>query len=1526
MKQPLRRCESFHASGAAPVGRRLLLLLAVVASSLVPAGKAGAYSNYGYKWKELGPAPVCCMFPSPTTGRATSIAVNPFNKDDVWLGTAGGGVWHSTDAGQSWKPMSDDQEALAIGAIAVSGCNATFCSTIYAGTGENASRRDTYHGVGLLVGTFDGTTITWIKRSGTPYNFKYGSIYNIVLGTVAPSGQNIYVTLSSGVTASASESTVTAPEPAPGGYGIFRSTDNGATWSKVLDAGKPTDLEIDRTSNQTLYAGILGKGIFKTTNGGASWCPLNPGNAQPPGCNFSMTGLPNGTAPPPPNNPNAFVYDHVEIATDPNLPQPQSHLFATFGRCSDPLVDECEPALYESVNGGATWMQRYVGSDGPWVDPYPFDNVVIPPCPYAYTRYTHPLTVDPADSTSVLLGGLRLCRWKPATGWASSDVDQGVSPYGSITHLDHHAIVHAPSDPLRVYDAHDGGVSVSSTGGLWWQGANGAAAAGGLGIIGFQSIASSPFTPNVIGGAQDNAGMKWSGAMLWDHLPCCGDGGFSVMEHDTANGMSDDMYVTSNVGGIIPIVDLPIRSLNGGTDFQKPPWDNGYDTGIPNDHQRAFYSPLLEHATTFDLYFGTHTLFKSTNASTSYAAISPKLSANTVQGIVGGKDVITAIGVSPSNPSQVYLGYFSGRTFHSAGPCGTAACWPEGTALPGPVTWIAVHPTLDQTAYATVSGFQAGGHVYKTTDGGVTWVVLASTPGMSGVPANTIFIEPAVPQRLWVGNDNGIYLSGNGGGSWSKYSKGLPNVPVYGFTRNKDKSLMAATHGRGAWALMIYNLAPTGTTPVGNITYNAAALGQGFMADQSCTLAVIRRDGSVCAAGPNDALGGAVGTDARGFLVSSRPDLPPSPVVRACAEGKCLDRDVMDCNVPGNAMAFVQVACGRQVARAAIEPEPPAQDPPGTVLGLGFLAPGGAAPATVSGSFTLVPAVQSGDGSTRRLCSSVIGVSPTDTAGGILQRAVAAINADPACRLAGVSAAFRSGSPEPGGEDRFPSEDRLVLEAPLLNGNRLVPAVQTGAGATTGLCFRMGGLRHVAETAGLRIRFTTPTTGAHGGPLHLVERSPLGRCEIVATIPPGAQGTGVAQAVAAAFQAPAAGDPNPGCPARVNPRDVTRQGSSVRAAFASEMEVCLDDAAVGVSVAPEEICFATADCDDGNACTIDACDPITGQCTHAAGPDGTACADADPCTTGLTCSSGVCGTRPACNDGNRCTADACDPATGACVSTPVVCDDGNECTHDACDAGTGECVFAPLPAGTSCDDGDPCSTGDACVLEAGQPSPACSGVSACDDSDPCTSDQCDTDNGACVFLPIQCDDGNPCTVDQCEAGVCRSSGVTGVACDDGNNCTSGDTCAFHPANGEFSCDGSAVSCDDRNPCTVDACDPVTGGCVHAPASLAPVPLLNLTDATHVGWSSSPGALTWNSYRGTIPAHMLGSRPPPRYDQTCFEAHDSAGDGALVSFDSQVPPPGTAFYYLSSAADGCGESVIGNDSNTTPIPNNSPCPP
>ena len=280
----------------------------------------------------------------------------------------------------------------------------------------------------------------------------------------------------------------------------------------------------------------------------------------------------------------------------------------------------------------------------------------------------------------------------------------------------------------------------------------------------------------------------------------------------------------------------------------------------------------------------------------------------------------------------------------------------------------------------------------------------------------------------------------------------------------------------------------------------------------------------------------------------------------------------------------------------------------------------------------------------------------------------------------------------------------------------------------------------------------------------------------------------------------------------------------------------------------------SANCNDGNPCTDDSCDSGTG-CHND--PNTQPCQDGDACTVSDGCAGGQCvpGPAPDCDDGNVCTDDSCDPALGCkhvsagplpcddgnacttgetcvdakCVgSVPVDCLDGNPCTDDSCDPAQG-CTYGlnSLP----CDDGDVCTAGEKC--ENG----ACAGGIGvnCNDGNPCTDDSCDAALG-CAHHPNQapcfdldlctigdhcaeglcvpgeqqaaCEDDNPCTTDSCEPDSgCLHSPVDG-ACDDGNACTIGETCT------DGKCVGSVpVECVDENVCTDDSCDPALG-CIH----------------------------------------------------------------------------------------------------------------
>src|SRR5262249_35122719 len=160
-----------------------------------------------------------------------------------------------------------------------------------------------------------------------------------------------------------------------------------------------------------------------------------------------------------------------------------------------------------------------------------------------------------------------------------------------------------------------------------------------------------------------------------------------------------------------------------------------------------------------------------------------------------------------------------------------------------------------------------------------------------------ITIDPGSSNVLYLGTDHGIYRSDNHGDIWNRYSNGLPNVPVYAITPDASRGLLfAATHGRGAYLLTQF---PTGRSMVDGpirfgpeIRYDLPVFGQHYLPGETCSVKVLAADGSVCASGGTDALGGSIHTDAEGNLATSRAGMyTDMPIVWGCAQGKCLDTE-----------------------------------------------------------------------------------------------------------------------------------------------------------------------------------------------------------------------------------------------------------------------------------------------------------------------------------------------------------------------------------------------------------------------------------------------------------------------------------------------------------------------------------------------------------------------------------------------------------------------------------------------------------
>ena len=337
-------------------------------------------------------------------------------------------------------------------------------------------------------------------------------------------------------------------------------------------------------------------------------------------------------------------------------------------------------------------------------------------------------------------------------------------------------------------------------------------------------------------------------------------------------------------------------------------------------------------------------------------------------------------------------------------------------------------------------------------------------------------------------------------------------------------------------------------------------------------------------------------------------------------------------------------------------------------------------------------------------------------------------------------------------------------------------------------------------------------------------------------------------------------------------------------------------------------------------------------------PPGASCDDGDPCTANDVCSAscGVCAGQPTTvDDGNPCTVDACDSATGNAVHVAILGDDNNSCTIDSCDVNVG-IIHTPAPDGSWCDDGDVCTVDDTCtnVQCGGAPVPAgtpCDDGQRCTTSDACSAGQCvgSPDDGACandnacmtgscdellgcVYTAIACNDNDQCTIDSCDPAI--GCVHTPVSCDDGNVCTSescdpASGCAHLPADGNPCSDGEYATCGDS--CSGGLC---FGHFVEQPEDVGDDAVGFAADKETVVWTDVSG--TYNVYRGSN-GHGAA---PWEYDQTCLAANVT---GTSVS-DTNVPPAGAFFYYLVSRVSECRESNLGHDSIGTPTPNDHPC--
>jgi hypothetical protein len=298
-------------------------------------------------------------------------------------------------------------------------------------------------------------------------------------------------------------------------------------------------------------------------------------------------------------------------------------------------------------------------------------------------------------------------------------------------------------------------------------------------------------------------------------------------------------------------------------------------------------------------------------------------------------------------------------------------------------------------------------------------------------------------------------------------------------------------------------------------------------------------------------------------------------------------------------------------------------------------------------------------------------------------------------------------------------------------------------------------------------------------------------------------------------------------------------GNSCTADSCNAVSGCVHAAIAGCSS-----CTSAADCNDNNACTTDSCN--AGTCVNQARANGTACGDANACNGAETCQAGVCAAGQAlnCNDNNSCTTDSCDAATGckntvksngsscsdgnacngaetcqggACAAgTPLTCNDVNPCTSDSCNPSSG-CTFTNKADGASCTDGNQCNGGETC--QAGSCRPGTS--PNCNDNDSCTTDQCDPTQG-CTHSPVAsctgCTTSSDCNDDNaCTADACSNGTCTNTVRADGTSCSDGLFCTVGETCVAGVCGGGTANCQaQKTACKNAFCDEARRTCTTEP--------------------------------------------------------------------------------------------------------------
>ncbi len=721
-------------------------------------------------WESLGPGNI--------GGRTRALAIHPKKPKIMYAAGVSGGIWKTTNKGNRWRPIADDLTNIAVNVLVM---DPTDPNVLYAGTGEGYFREE-------------------VRATSLPLR----------------------------------------------GGGIFKSEDAGESWA-LLDSTRGSsfhwvnDLVISHLDNERLYAATR-KGVFRSTDGGASWKRVLKARIKG-GCldlaartdldtDYLLASC--GTL------ARATVYRkvaaesagrwQVSLGDGPEMgrtslaiaPSDQSVVYAlSASNVPGPggRFEQALHAVFRSDDGGApgSWRATVRNDDPRRINTLLLSNPIISvleECGFqgpneflAMGWYVNMIEVDPRDPDRVWAAGVDLfrsddggARWNPVTYWWASRFNP------NYVHADQHRLVFHPKKRATAYALGDGGIFRTTNAAGFVPDSNDGICAPGVSGVDWRDLNNSygvtqfyhgtayPDGRTYLAGAQDNGTVRGSdgGPDAWRPL-FGGDGGYSAVDPRNENVV----YVTFQNGQIR-------KSVNGGFSFDEA--INGITDLANNDSSNfrafgeffLFISPLVMDLNDPDrLWTGGTRLWRTDNAAATWSAASTTLRD-------GGKT--SAVAIAEGDSDLVLIGSDTGHIYRSESATGSdqGTTWAATRPRSGYVSSVAFDPVDPGVAYATYAGF-GGKHVWRSLDGGRSWSAIDGRGANSvpDVPVHSLVVDPGDSQRLYLGTDLGVLASTDGGDSWVVENTGFATAVTEWLTVNSDRSagthLFAFTHGRGAW-------------------------------------------------------------------------------------------------------------------------------------------------------------------------------------------------------------------------------------------------------------------------------------------------------------------------------------------------------------------------------------------------------------------------------------------------------------------------------------------------------------------------------------------------------------------------------------------------------------------------------------------------------------------------------------------------------------------------------------------------------